>query len=71
MPIFEYKCDKCGKISEFLEGPGRQGLKICAHCGSKSLKRQFSVFNGGVKAGASKRCLGCAEVSCPHSSHHS
>jgi len=45
MPIFEYKCDNCGKITEFLEGVGESGdnKKICKHCGNSMLTKIFST----------------------------
>jgi len=69
MPIFEYKCGKCGKISEFLEPHGSKQLKVCSHCGSRKLERQISTFVLGVKEGASKRCEACDDQSCPHSGY--
>ncbi len=43
MPIYEYKCNNCGKVSEFLEGVGKEKLeKVCKHCGSKKLSKIFS-----------------------------
>ncbi|MFC1658800.1 FmdB family zinc ribbon protein [Candidatus Omnitrophota bacterium] len=33
MPIYEYQCKDCGKISEFLEGVGKDKIeKVCRHC---------------------------------------
>jgi len=66
MPIYEYKCGKCGKISEFLESSGSKVNKSCPHCGSKKLEKQFSVFTPGIKAGNSKRCQGCGDNTCPY-----
>ncbi len=66
MPIFEYKCVDCGKISEFLEKAGSKKNHKCEHCGSSNLEKQFSVFSAGIKEGESKRCGGCSDFSCPH-----
>ena len=66
MPIFEYKCDECGKVSEFLENSGSKAARNCTHCGSKKLRKQFSVFAAQVKEGTSKRCFGCSDEKCPH-----
>lgn len=69
MPIYEYKCGKCGRISEFLESSGRPADKKCVHCGSDKLEKQFSTFAAGVGKGTSKRCYGCSDDTCPHSQH--
>ena len=43
MPIYEYRCNNCGGVSEFLEGVGQEKIeKICKHCGSKKLSKIFS-----------------------------
>ena len=67
MPIFEYKCSKCGKISEFLEKSPAAAKRKCPHCGSGDLEKQFSVFSAQIKEGQSKKCLGCTDTGCPHS----
>ena len=66
MPIFEYKCGECGRMSEFLETAGDTSVKSCAHCGSKDLVKQFSVFSPRAKEGESKKCHGCSDFKCPH-----
>lgn len=44
MPIYEYKCSKCGKVSEILEGVGStKGQIKCRHCGSSNLEKMLSV----------------------------
>ena len=67
MPIFEYKCLKCGNLVEFLETSGSAKGKACPHCGSKNLQKQFSTFAPRIKEGSSKKCFGCTDDSCPHS----
>ena len=43
MPIYEYKCMDCGKITEFLEGVGQEKIdKLCKNCKSKNLSKVFS-----------------------------
>jgi len=69
MPVFEYKCAECGKVSEFLEKSGNRSVRTCPHCGGVELKKQYSVFAAGVKQGDSKRCNGCSDQSCPHSGY--
>jgi len=69
MPVFEYKCNNCGKITEFLQSSAKTVAKNCPHCGGKKLKRIFSTFALGVKEGSSKRCLACSDRTCPHSDY--
>jgi len=66
VPIFEYKCSQCGRISEFLEKTGQTAKRRCLHCGSGNLEKQFSVFAAQVKEGQSKKCLSCSDTGCPH-----
>lgn len=69
MPIYEYRCADCGKISDFLEGIGQEEIeKECKYCGSKQLNRMLSVShvssgrstvgsqNGGTCCGRAERC---------------
>ncbi|MHC5061432.1 MAG: FmdB family zinc ribbon protein [Planctomycetota bacterium] len=68
MPLFEYKCGKCGKLTEFLES-ARGGKKhLCQHCGSSDMQKQFSTFAVGVRQdGTDSKCQSCTDHSCPHS----
>jgi len=44
MPIYEYRCIQCGKVSEILfgVGPDNDSL-VCQHCGSHDLEKILSV----------------------------
>ena len=42
MPIYEYRCAKCGNEFEALVRPGK-APPACASCGSAELERQFSL----------------------------
>jgi putative FmdB family regulatory protein len=44
MPIYEYKCDKCGRPLEVIERAKTAKSQIDCHCGG-TLKRVFSPFN--------------------------
>jgi putative FmdB family regulatory protein len=51
MPIYEYRCKKCGKDFELLVfGEGNKAS--CEHCGSKSVEKKFSAFAVGNTAGS-------------------
>jgi putative FmdB family regulatory protein len=44
MPMYEYRCNHCGEISEILVGTSPDGeMLTCNHCGSSNLKKILSV----------------------------
>ncbi len=43
MPIYEYRCDVCGALSETLQKADDPPLRDCPKCGSPSLKRVISA----------------------------
>ncbi|MDO8612436.1 MAG: zinc ribbon domain-containing protein, partial [Dehalococcoidia bacterium] len=45
VPIYEYKCRKCGRLTiVFLRSAGSSADKRCKACGSKRLERAISAF---------------------------
>ena len=62
MPIFEYKCKKCGFKFEKLV-LGKEKIQ-CPKCKSTSLEKLFSPFNVGGKSN-SKSCKGGICNICP------
>lgn len=58
MPIYEYKCDKCGERFEEIVF-GSDSSLACPKCQSKDVERQMSCFasfgsdKGGLPAGLS------------------
>jgi putative FmdB family regulatory protein len=44
MPIYEYHCEKCGQVNEFLV-LGKQEQVYCKQCGSKDLTKLLSAHN--------------------------
>jgi putative FmdB family regulatory protein len=70
MPIFEYKCGKCGSNFEmFLKSRDEEKDLECLNCGSKDIKKQFSTFHSNLKddtvSGKSK-CHSCPVKGCPN-----
>jgi putative FmdB family regulatory protein len=64
MPIYEYKCTKCGHKFEKLVF-GKEKLK-CPKCGSNVLEKLFSVFSTGKKSGTLGSCKGgVCNLDCP------
>lgn len=63
MPIYDYRCRECGRVSEvFLRGL-EGGAITCPHCGSQSLEKLLSasyvIRMGGVAPGTT--CCGRTE----------
>jgi len=58
MPIFEYRCNKCGHKSEFLEKSGGKNKHICEKCGGSDMQKLFSTFSATSrsKSGDSDSC---------------
>jgi len=44
VPIYEYRCDGCGKRSSALLGSYSSADPACPHCGKKALRRLVSTF---------------------------
>jgi len=59
MPIFEYRCEKCGEVAEVLVRPGEVKTLKCPRCGSSELKRLFSSFG----CGSGNSAAGCGGAS--------
>ncbi len=78
MPIFEYRCNKCGNIFEELLLGERNRTFPCPRCGNEQTEKIVSVIGGitsGRKSAASpceskcKDVSGCAAAAgscCPH-----
>jgi putative FmdB family regulatory protein len=46
MPMYEYRCNSCGKVFERYSAGrrGQDGAEGCPACGKGHLKKQFSTF---------------------------
>ncbi len=51
MPIYEYECKKCGKVTPLLEKIGKWNFwrRKCSSCGSRRLERIYSGFSTSKK----------------------
>jgi putative FmdB family regulatory protein len=45
MPIYEYRCQVCGAVSEFLTGLGQPEEVVCRECGSSKMEKLMSVMS--------------------------
>ena len=71
MPIFEFKCKKCGEVFEALIRSDEK--PVCPKCKGKRLEKLISTFNAGKEKCSrgkisSRRCCkqssGCCAGSC-------
>lgn len=44
MPIYEYRCEKCGQVNEFLVLEKKEQLS-CKQCGGQDLMKLLSAHN--------------------------
>ena len=44
MPIYEYRCEDCGKRSSVLVASFKSPDPACPHCGKPALRRLVSTF---------------------------
>ena len=51
MPIYEYKCKKCGRTSSYIEKIDEFRIlrRKCAHCGSRKTKKVMSGFSTSTR----------------------
>jgi putative FmdB family regulatory protein len=65
MPIYEYRCEECGAVTEFLQRKVGVAEKVtCEKCGSGKVTKLLSVANVSVSAGRSapgQTCCGREE----------
>lgn len=48
MPLFEYRCAACSRVTELLvRSAGAPGKPTCAHCGSRRMSRLLSRVRRG------------------------
>lgn len=69
MPVFEYRCKKCG--NEFEELVLNQNEKVkCPSCSSDQVEKKMSVFAHKSSeefraSSSSSSCVSCSTTSCP------
>jgi putative FmdB family regulatory protein len=65
MPIYEYRCQSCGAVSEIWEGVGtRRDPIVCKKCGENALEKVLSISHavknsrpkGATCCGREERC---------------
>jgi putative FmdB family regulatory protein len=65
MPIFEYRCKKCGHVFEHLaKTPSDQPLR-CPKCRAPKPVKQLSAFAARTEGGPSGSGSSCSTGTCP------
>jgi putative FmdB family regulatory protein len=60
MPLFEYRCEKCDAVSEFLVGVSQEKQVIqCPQCGATELTKLLSATNVGGSHRKDKGTMPC------------
>lgn len=69
MPLYEYECQKCGKLTEVLQSLTEADKEVkCPECGSFEMSRRFSTFGvvmGSGKASGIRSADSCPTGTCP------
>ena len=62
MPIYEYRCEDCKKISEVLVSASQGNSLKCCYCGSSRLEKiissNFAVSKGKSGSASDASCCG-------------
>ncbi len=60
MPIYEYKCEKCGyKFEKLVKSSERDNNQKCPKCGNNNTKKIFSAFSCGSDSVGSSSASSC------------
>ncbi|MHB0877749.1 MAG: FmdB family zinc ribbon protein [Anaerolineae bacterium] len=58
MPVFEYQCQRCGRIFEKFVLSASADPGTCPACGASDARRKFSTFSSKGQGGsAASTCL--------------
>ena len=64
MPIYEYRCEVCSTVSEYLIGLGNDRPIRCKQCGSREMSRILSASSltlQSIKRSVGRTCCGREE----------
>jgi putative FmdB family regulatory protein len=69
VPLYEYECKKCGKLTEILQSYAEVDKEVkCPEYGSFEMSRKFSTFGvvmGSGKASSTESAASCPTGTCP------
>jgi len=61
MPIYEYKCKKCGSLFDVFQSIGASNENVnCPSCGEAKPDRIFSTFGSGSSSYSGSGSAGCS-----------
>ena len=63
MPLYKYRCAKCGHITEVLEKFDSAGQHTCEKCGGHSMEKMMPTFS--VRSGSQTSGSSCPTGTCP------
>ncbi len=63
MPLYKYRCAKCGHVVERIEKANASGRPTCEKCGSRRMEKMMPTFSVGSAAGVSGSS--CPTGTCP------
>ena len=65
MPIYEYRCERCGEEFELLLASSASSAR-CPGCSSSRVKKRFSLFAvaGTSRQAGAPSCGGCRSRNC-------
>ncbi|MBM4272135.1 MAG: zinc ribbon domain-containing protein [Deltaproteobacteria bacterium] len=65
MPIYEFKCKKCGNVFEEIFRSSSEKIAVsCPVCKSKKAEKMMSVFGGKIGNTMPGGCSSCSATSC-------
>lgn len=54
MPLYEYRCKRCGEVFEVLQLQSKEERAKCPRCGSEEVERLLSACSLGSSCGTSR-----------------
>lgn len=64
MPIYEFKCGKCGARFDFLAKRFSDRPEACPECGASAPVKQLSTFSAHVASGSGTGAAACPAGTC-------
>ena len=72
MPLYEYRCNRCGACFEHLARSSSSPAPICPKCGHHKTSRQLSSFSASIRGSSGSACSSgtcstgaCSTGTCP------